>query len=141
MKVRTFLLFQWSRWDYEYLRRELGEECRVVFSRDYPQRVLRYLSGAVEVLRLSGRGDTIVCWYDAQAVMCWWMARLSGMKRNIVCIRELSDNIHDNFFCSNFFCKFLCNIFCSDHIRKLHRKSRRHFLQHSACFLNYGRGT
>ena len=44
----TYLLFQWSHWDYQYLKRELGEECWVVFSRDYSQRVLRYLSGVVK---------------------------------------------------------------------------------------------
>ena len=52
----TYLLFQWSRWDYKHLKRELGEDCLVVFSRNYSLRVLRYLSGVVKVLKLS-KGD------------------------------------------------------------------------------------
>ena len=85
----TYLLFQWSRWDYKYLQNALGKDCQVVFSKDCPQRVLRYLSGVVTVLRLSGSGDTIVCWYDAQAVVCWWLCDLLHMKRRIICINLL----------------------------------------------------
>lgn len=85
----TFLLFQWSHWDYEYLQRKLGANCKVLFSKDYKQRVLRYLSGSIKAVRMSGYGDTIVCWYDVQAVLCWWICRLLCMKRNIVCINIL----------------------------------------------------
>ena len=60
-----WLLFQWSRWDYKYLQQALGDDCQVVFSKDYSQRILRYLSGVLSVLRKSRRGDTIICWYDA----------------------------------------------------------------------------
>ena len=63
----TYLLFQWLRWDYEYLQRALGPECRVLFSKDYKQRVLRYLSGSIPAVWRSKKNDTIVCWYDAQA--------------------------------------------------------------------------
>lgn len=84
-----WLLFQWSRWDYKYLQQALGDDCQVVFSKDYSQRILRYLSGVLSVLRKSRRGDTIICWYDAQAVLCWWLCRLLWKKRNIVCINLL----------------------------------------------------
>ena len=85
----TYLVFQWARWDYEYLQRGLGPECRVVFSKDYKQRVLRYLSGSIPAVWRSKKNDTIVCWYDMQAVMCWWICHLLGLKRNIVCINIL----------------------------------------------------
>ncbi|MGX8714022.1 MAG: glycosyltransferase, partial [bacterium] len=67
----------------------MGDDCQVVFSKDYSQRILRYLSGVLSVLRKSRRGDTIICWYDAQAVLCWWLCRLLWKKRNIVCINLL----------------------------------------------------
>jgi len=85
----TFLLFQWSHWDYKYLQETLGEDCQVVFSKDCSQRVLRYLSGVVTALRKSGHGDTIVCWYDAQAVVCWWLCGMLHMERKVVCVNLL----------------------------------------------------
>lgn len=85
----TYILFQWSHWDHKYLKRALGDDCKVIFSKDYRQRVLRYLSGSVEVVRASHKGDTIVCWYDVQAVICWWLCRLTGKRRNIICLNIL----------------------------------------------------
>lgn len=85
----TYLVFQWARWDYEYLQRGLGPECRVLFSKDYKQRVLRYLSGSIPAVWRSKKNDTIVCWYDMQAVMCWWICHLLCLKRHIVCINIL----------------------------------------------------
>ncbi len=85
----TYLLFQWSHWDYEYLQRALGPDCRVLFSKDYKQRVLRYLSGSIPVVWRSKKDDTIVCWYDVQAVLCWWICHLLHLKRNIICINIL----------------------------------------------------
>ncbi len=85
----VYLLFQWSRWDYRYLQKELGPDCKVIFSKDYSQRVLRYLNGSVKAVRMSAKGDTIVCWYDAQAVLCWWLCQLFFLKRKIVCLNIL----------------------------------------------------
>ena len=89
MKRMRYLLFQWSRWPHDYLKQALGEECKVVFSKDYKQRVFRYLSGALLVTLKSGRGDTLVCWYDAQAVVTWWLCRILFLKRNVVCLNLL----------------------------------------------------
>lgn len=77
----TYLLFQWSRWDYKYLQKALEPDCKVLFSKDYKQRVLRYLSGSIPVVRMSKKDDTIVCWYDVQAVLCWWICHLLRLKK------------------------------------------------------------
>ena len=84
-----YLVFQWSRWPHSYLKKELGPECGVVFSKNYSQRVMRYLSGAVSVIRQSHRCDTLVCWYDAQAIVTWWLCHLLFLKRRIVCLNLL----------------------------------------------------
>lgn len=39
----TYLLFQWSHWDYKYLQRALGPDCRVLFSKDEIDKALKYL--------------------------------------------------------------------------------------------------
>lgn len=53
----TYLLFQWSRWDYKYLLKAPEPDCWVLFSKDYKQRVLRYLSGSIPVVRMSKKDD------------------------------------------------------------------------------------
>lgn len=85
----TYLLFQWPNWDYEYLQKALGPDCKVLFSNNHKQRVLRYLSGSIPAVRESKRDDVLVCWYDAQAVMCWWICSLFFLRRKIVCLNIL----------------------------------------------------
>lgn len=41
------------------------------------------------MLRLSHRNDTIVCWYDFQAILCYWLSILLFKRRKIVCINIL----------------------------------------------------
>ena len=41
------------------------------------------------MLRLSHRNDTIVCWYDFQALLCYWLSILLFKRRKIVCINIL----------------------------------------------------
>lgn len=53
----TYLLFQWSRWDYKYLLKAPEPDCWVLFSKDYKQRVSRYLSGSIPVVRMSKKDD------------------------------------------------------------------------------------
>lgn len=84
----TFLLFHWSHWEHGYLDRVIHPDA-VVFSKGYRSRFPRNLSGCLRVLKVSHRGDTIICWYDAQAVLCWWICQLLLLKRNIVCINLL----------------------------------------------------
>lgn len=51
--------------------------------------LLSWLLGVYNVLKISERGDTIICWYDFQAVLCYWMCMLLRKKRKIVCINIL----------------------------------------------------
>ena len=47
------------------------------------------VEGARKVLRLSQKGDTLVCWYDFQAVICFLMCKLLEKQMKIVCINLL----------------------------------------------------
>lgn len=64
-------------------------EMKEVFSPKSGRLRLGWLKGVQAALCLSGKGDTIVCWYDFQAVLCFWMCKLLGKKRKIVCINLL----------------------------------------------------
>lgn len=50
---------------------------------------LTWVLGALKALWNTSRNDTIVVWYDFQAVMLFWMARICLTKRNIVCLNIL----------------------------------------------------
>ena len=51
--------------------------------------LISWLKGCLKVLLYSRRSDTIICWYDFQAVLCWWICHLTFMRRKIVCINIL----------------------------------------------------
>lgn len=64
-------------------------EMKEVYSPKENKLVLGWIKGCISVLRQSYRNDTIVCWYDFQAVLCFWFAKLSFRQRKIVCINLL----------------------------------------------------
>lgn len=51
-----------------------------------PRKVGGWLRGCLETIRKTSSRDIIVAMFDFQAVMCWWICRLTLKKRNIVCV-------------------------------------------------------
>lgn len=60
-----------------------------VYSPKCKKLFIGWAKGCLTVLGLSHHNDTIVCWYDFQAVLCYWLAKLSFRQRKIVCINLL----------------------------------------------------
>ncbi len=58
----------------------------VVNSPKKSNRLLSWIMGCMKVIRISNRDDTIVSWFDFQAVMCWWICKFLFTRRKIVCI-------------------------------------------------------
>lgn len=48
-----------------------------------------WIDGCISVLRKSSKNDIIICWFDFQAVLCWWIAKLSFKRRNIICLNVM----------------------------------------------------
>lgn len=44
------------------------------------------------ILDQSTNGDTIICWYDFMAVLCWWLCKIFRKKRKIVAVNILLKN-------------------------------------------------
>lgn len=65
------------------------KEMKVVSSPKCSRLIVGWLKGCQSALSQSCRNDTIVCWYDFQAVLCYWLAKLSFRHRKIVCINLL----------------------------------------------------
>lgn len=72
-----------------FISKIIYKEIREVYSPKENKLVLGWIKGCISVLRQSYRNDTIVCWYDFQAVLCYWLAKLSFRQRKIVCINLL----------------------------------------------------
>lgn len=68
---------------------EQTSKTKEVYSPKCKRLFIGWLKGCLTVLGLSHHNDTIVCWYDFQAVLCYWLAKLSFRQRKIVCINLL----------------------------------------------------
>lgn len=64
-------------------------EMKYIGSPKCNKQIVGWLQGCINVLRLSKHGDTIACWYDFQAILCYWLSVLTFRRRKIVCINLL----------------------------------------------------
>lgn len=64
-------------------------EVKEVYSPKAKRLIVGWLKGCMNVLNTSHRDDTIVCWYDFQAILCYWLCKLTFRRRKIVCINLL----------------------------------------------------
>lgn len=64
-------------------------EKKEVYSPKCSRLIVGWLKGCLFVLKQSHRNDMIVCWYDFQGVLCYWLSRLTFKRRKIVCINLL----------------------------------------------------
>ena len=51
--------------------------------------LLCWIVGVLKVLSRSKNKDTIICWFDFQAVICYWFCKLLYKKRKIICLNIL----------------------------------------------------
>lgn len=42
-----------------------------------------------DMIKQSSRGDTIICWYDFMAVLCWWLCKFKLKKRKVIALNIL----------------------------------------------------
>ena len=64
-------------------------EVKEIYSPKSQRLIVGWLKGCREVLSTSRHDDTIVCWFDFQAVLCYWLCKLTLKRRKIVCINLL----------------------------------------------------
>ena len=72
-----------------FISEQVGLDMKDFYSPRCKRLITGWLKGCMNVLEQSRHGDTIVCWYDFQAVLCYWLAKLSFRQRKIVCINLL----------------------------------------------------
>lgn len=72
-----------------FISDKLQERVIEVYSPKSNCLIVGWIKGCLKMLRLSHRNDTIVCWYDFQALLCYWLSILLFKRRKIVCINIL----------------------------------------------------
>lgn len=72
-----------------FITNSFSFEIKEIYSPKWDKLIIGWIIGCLTILKLSKRNDTIVCWYDFQAVLCYWLAKLSFRQRKIVCINLL----------------------------------------------------
>ena len=73
-----------------FIEKILGtESVKEIRSPQCRHKLKSWLLGVFKVLYVSNRNDTIICWYDFQAVLCFWGCKLLFLKRRIVCLNVL----------------------------------------------------
>lgn len=92
MNREIILLFDSPISNDHFLCRALKREGLSVRKVDSPGRyppILNWAIGCMKAIFRAKASDTIVCWYDFQAVLCYWTGRFLFRKRNIVAINIL----------------------------------------------------
>lgn len=72
-----------------FISQMIHGEVNEIYSPKSKRLIVGWLKGCKYALEVSHSYDTIVCWYDFQAVLCYWLAKLSFRQRKIVCINLL----------------------------------------------------
>lgn len=87
----VFLLVDvYDNHSYDFIAGQSECPLTMVYPPRYPGRKqVQWLLGVCKVLRLSCKDDCLVFLYDFQAVIAWWICRLTGMRRRFVCINLL----------------------------------------------------
>lgn len=71
----------------------LGEYETASIQQVYPEKkcnsTKEMLQACKEMIKRSADGDTIICWYDFMAVLCWWLCKVQFKKRKIIAVNIL----------------------------------------------------
>lgn len=72
-----------------FISQMIHSEVMEFYSPKAKRLIVGWLKGCINVLNISHHGDTIVCWYDFQAILCYWLCKFTFRRRKIVCINLL----------------------------------------------------
>lgn len=74
---------------YPFLSELLPGQSIRHFSPKIKQKCLSWIAGSWNILRLSKKNDIIICVYDFQAILCYWLGILTFRRRKILAINLL----------------------------------------------------
>ena len=69
-----------------FISQMIHGEVNEIYSPKSKRLIVGWLKGCKYALEVSHSYDTIVCWYDFQAILCYWLCRFTFKRRKIVCV-------------------------------------------------------
>ena len=69
-----------------FIVRIIGREMKEYGSPETGIQIIGWLKGVVNVIHKSEKGEIILFWFDFQAILCYWLCRLTFRSRKIICI-------------------------------------------------------
>ena len=87
----NYILFDFPEGKHltEFIARLLGEDTIECYSPKKKNKLFSIILSAYTISKRSSKRDTIICWYDFQAVLCYWLCKFTFRRRKIVCINLL----------------------------------------------------
>lgn len=131
-----------------FISEKINKEMKEVYSPKCSKLIVGWLKGSLSVLEQSHRNDSIVCWYDFQAVLCYWLSRLTFKRRKIVCINLLLKDkdsmknkvvswLYKKALKSSRFVASVTSVEYGNHLRKRLGIDKNLFLLHDVFHDNY----
>lgn len=87
-----------------FLNRYETAKIQQVYPSEKCNSVKEMLVACNDIIKQSADGDTIICWYDFMAVLCWWLCKIKLKNRNIIALNIL---LKDKTTAKNKLAKFL----------------------------------
>lgn len=91
----NYIVFDNCYDDNGYIAEALRKESisiEEVYSPEGRYKWMSWLKGAVNVIRKSSSGDTLVFWYDFQGIIAFWLCRMFILKRRFILLNILLKN-------------------------------------------------
>ncbi|MBR6123319.1 glycosyltransferase [Candidatus Saccharibacteria bacterium] len=82
--MSNYILFD-NQENYDFLKSDFDG---AFYSPKCKKKIISWIKGAYITLRNTKKNDTIVCWYDFQAIILFWMSKIMG-QRKIICLNIL----------------------------------------------------
>lgn len=128
----NYILFDWSEpmdGEKSFIAENINCQIKEVFSYRSSKRIVGWMKGCISALKQSSQGDTIVCWFDFQAIMLYWICLLTFRSRRIGCINVMLKNkntlknklvawLYSRAFNSKYFLASVTSVEYGEHLKR-----------------------
>lgn len=84
-----YILFDQSEGEYSFISKFWGDEIKEIYSPKKNKKLFSWMAGAIKALLVSRRQDILICWFDFQAILCYWIGLFIFKPRRIVCVNVM----------------------------------------------------
>lgn len=83
---QTYILYDNIYDDYSFISQNIGIFVTEVYSPACKYKLLTWLKGCKKIISISQDNDVIICWFDFQAILCFWLCKIFNLKRKIIAV-------------------------------------------------------